>query len=136
MTESLRKRLLDLRLEDLVEVRLGDRADQLVGNIAVAADDEGFRHAVDAPFHRGAAVAVRARRHERIAVAAEEAALLDINSASKAELDALPGIGAARSDAIIKGRPYKGKDDLVNKKVIPQNVYDGIKDKIIAKQKT
>jgi len=63
-------------------------------------------------------------------------ALLDINSASKAELDALPGIGAARSDAIIKGRPYKGKDDLVNKKVIPKNVYDGIKDKIIAKQKT
>ena len=64
-----------------------------------------------------------------------EAALLDINSASKAELDALPGIGAARSEAIIKGRPYKGKDDLVNKKIIPQNVYDGIKDKIIAKQK-
>jgi competence protein ComEA len=62
-------------------------------------------------------------------------ALLDINSASKAELDALPGIGAARSDAIIKGRPYKGKDDLVNKKVIPKNVYDGIKDKVIAKQK-
>ena len=65
-----------------------------------------------------------------------QAALLDINSASKAELDALPGIGAARSDAIIKGRPYKGKDDLVNKKVIPQNVYDGIKDRIIAKQKS
>jgi DNA uptake protein ComE-like DNA-binding protein len=64
-----------------------------------------------------------------------QAALIDINSASKADLDALPGIGAARSDAIIKGRPYKGKDDLVNKKIIPQNVYDGIKDKIIAKQK-
>jgi competence protein ComEA len=63
-----------------------------------------------------------------------QAALIDINSASKADLDALPGIGAARSDAIIKGRPYKGKDDLVNKKIIPQNVYDGIKDKIIAKQ--
>jgi competence protein ComEA len=65
-----------------------------------------------------------------------EAALIDINSASKAELDALPGIGAARSEAIIKGRPYKGKDDLVNKKIIPQNVYDGIKAKIIAKQKS
>ena len=63
------------------------------------------------------------------------AALLDINSASKAELDALPQIGSARADAIIKGRPYKGKDDLINKKIIPQIAYDAIKDKIIAKQK-
>jgi competence protein ComEA len=65
-----------------------------------------------------------------------QANLIDINSASKEQLDVLPGIGAARADAIIKGRPYKGKDDLVNKKVIPQNVYDGIKDRIIAKQKS
>ena len=65
-----------------------------------------------------------------------QANLIDINSASKEQLDALPGIGIARADAIIKGRPYKGKDDLVNKKIIPKNVYDGIKDKIIAKQKT
>ena len=69
------------------------------------------------------------------APALAQANLLDINSASKAQLDALPGIGSARADAIIKGRPYKGKDDLVNKKIIPQNVYDGIKDEIIAKQK-
>jgi competence protein ComEA len=62
-------------------------------------------------------------------------ALLDINSATKEQLDALPGIGSARADAIIKGRPYKGKDDLLHKKIIPKNVYDGIKDKIIAKQK-
>ena len=60
--------------------------------------------------------------------------LLDINSASKADLDALPGIGAARSDAIIKGRPYKGKDDLLRKKILPSNIYNGIKDKVIAKQ--
>jgi len=64
-----------------------------------------------------------------------EAALMDINSATKEQLDTLPGIGAARADAIIKGRPYKGKDDLVGKNIIPQSVYDGIKDKIIAKQK-
>jgi len=63
------------------------------------------------------------------------AVLVDINSASKPELDALPGIGSARADAIIKGRPYKGKDDLVQKKIIPPNVYDGIKDRIVAKQK-
>ena len=60
--------------------------------------------------------------------------LMDINSASAEQLASLKGIGEVRSKAIVKGRPYKGKDDLVKRKIIPQNVYDDIKDQIIAKQ--
>ena len=60
---------------------------------------------------------------------------LDINRASSDELMKLEGIGEVRAKAIIKGRPYKGKDDLVDRKILTQPVYDKIKDKIIAKQK-
>jgi len=63
------------------------------------------------------------------------AELLDINSATAEELDKLPGVGPARAKAIIANRPYNGKDDLAQRKIIPPNVYNQIKDRIIARQK-
>jgi competence protein ComEA len=69
------------------------------------------------------------------ATAAPAAGLIDINSATSEQLSALPGIGKVYSDKIVQGRPYKGKNELIDKKILPASVYSKIKDKIIAKQK-
>jgi len=88
---------------------------------AVAADKD----AKAAPKAAAAAPATMAKADDKI----------DINHAKADQLMKLDGIGDARAKAIIKGRPYKGKDDLVAKNIIPQAVYDKISDQIIAKQK-
>src|ERR1700729_2653864 len=67
------ERPLDLRLKHGIDIFRRHRADQFVQNRAVAPDDKSFGHAIDAPFDRGAAIAVDADDAERVAVAAEEA---------------------------------------------------------------
>lgn len=58
--------------------------------------------------------------------------LVNINTASEAELDTLWGIGKARAAAIIKGRPYSSVAELLTRKIIPKSVYERIKDRITA----
>ena len=67
--------------------------------------------------------------------AAEKSDLIDINAATAEQLKMLPGIGDAYAEKIVKGRPYQRKDELVQKKILPRATYEGIKYKIVAKQK-
>lgn len=111
----------------------------LAGTVLLAA---GLVHAKDETKTSGASNKGTAPTSNSTASQASDekgkgaAAQLDINSASEKELAALPKIGEAKAKAIIKARPFRSKDQLVEKKILSQDAYDSIKDQIIAKQDT
>ena len=94
----------------------------------------GAVHAKDEP-KTAAAPTSSATATAPAAAKAKAAAPMDINSASAKQLASLPKIGDVRAAAIIKGRPYKAKDELVDKKILTDDTYAAVKDLIIAKQK-
>jgi DNA uptake protein ComE-like DNA-binding protein len=75
----------------------------------------------------------QAARAQAARPAAPAAELLDLNTATEAQLVALPGVGEAYAKKIIEGRPYKKKTELVERKVVPEFAYKQFSDKVIAK---
>src|SRR5690606_3781154 len=99
-----RQRRLDRRHQNGTQIVGVDRTDELVGDASVAADDEGFRHAIDAPFDRAAAVRIGAGGYKRIAVAIEETARI---------LRRILVVDADEADARILGKLHEERDLVV-----------------------
>lgn len=80
------------------------------------------------------AITMQASAAVKAPAAATSSALVDINSATKDQLKALPGIGDAYSQKIIDGRPYAMKTQLKSKGILPAATYEKIAGMIVAKQ--
>lgn len=91
--------------------------------------------AAPAPQAAAAAKKVTGEGKKVAAVKVEPAKLVDINSASLDDLKALPGIGDAYADKIVKGRPYANKTQLTSRNIITEAVYKKVEKLIVARQK-
>ena len=78
------------------------------------------------------APATHPKSHPATHAAMPAANLVDLNAATEAQLVALPGVGEAYAKKIIAGRPYKSKDELVHRKIVPESVYKEFSEKVVA----
>lgn len=92
---------------------------------------DGAKIYVPAPGESPAVVSTKGTGTTGI-VGGASVGVININTATAAELDTLWGIGPARAQAIIEGRPYSSVEELLARKIIPSNVYERIKDEITA----
>lgn len=101
----------------------------LLAGGALAASPHASPHAAGRAASAPAAASAAAR------AAVKAAPPVDVNSADRAQLKRLPGIGDAEAERIVAGRPYLSKADLVTRRVLPAGVFQSIRHQIVAVQK-
>ena len=106
----------------------------LSASVAYAADKKVEAPGATAANAKASETSAKDKKPVATKKKAAPAKLVDINSASKAELMKLPGIGDAVADKIIAGRPFLSKANLLTHNIVSKDAYDAIKGLVIAKQ--